>query len=160
MIEYILNINNYESLKLLILSMIPITELRFSIPYGILIMQLHWPYVVIVSVIGNIFIGFVILYILPPIIKIFKKNRYLEIFINYILNRTRKKGEIIDRLKYYGLIIFIGIPLPLSGVWTGALGAYVFGLSRLKSILTIVIGVFISSILVTILTLTGKFIFI
>tara|TARA_A100000164_G_scaffold29969_1_gene23204 strand:+ start:373 stop:570 length:198 start_codon:yes stop_codon:yes gene_type:complete len=52
-------------------------------------------------------------------------------------------------LKFYGLILFVGIPLPLTGVWTGSLAAYLFGLSKKKSVLAICVGLLISSFIVT-----------
>ena len=52
-------------------------------------------------------------------------------------------------LKFYGLILFVGIPMPLTGVWTGSLAAFLFGLSRKKSIIAITLGVLISSFIVT-----------
>ena len=54
-----------------------------------------------------------------------------------------------------GLIIFVGIPLPLTGVWTGSLASYLFGLSKSKSVFAIICGVLISSSIVTSLTIAG-----
>ena len=78
MIDFItLNIDS-QLLIILILSMIPITELRFSIPFGIIVYKMSWQIVLITSLIGNVLIGITVLYLLP---KIFN---YLEAF--YYLN--------------------------------------------------------------------------
>ncbi len=155
MLENILNINN-EFIEILIISMLPITELRFSIPYFILKEQLLWEKVFFISILGNIFIGLLIRYIIAPIMILMKRNKYLKKIINYILNRTKTKSKIINNYKMVGLILFIGIPLPLTGVWTGALASYLFSISKKRSMIGIIAGVLMSSIIVLSLTLIGR----
>jgi len=136
--------------------MIPITELRGSIPYFILIEEVIWQKVLIISIIGNIIIGLLVLYIIAPIMFLLKRNHYFNRIINYILNRTESKSAIINNYKLMGLILFIGIPLPFTGVWTGALASYLFSISRKRSMIGIIIGVLVSSIIVLTLTLIGQ----
>tara|TARA_B100001142_G_scaffold65922_1_gene65507 strand:- start:21978 stop:22451 length:474 start_codon:yes stop_codon:yes gene_type:complete len=140
---------NNEHLKVFILSMLPITELRGSIPWGIKFYSLSVYEIVLISIIGNILIGVLILYAIGPIMYILSKNNLFKNFLNYIFKRTKKKGKMIYFLKFYGLILFVGIPMPLTGVWTGSLAAFLFGLSRKKSIIAITLGVLISSFIVT-----------
>ena len=78
-------------------------------------------------------------------------------FILYIFSKTKHRGKIINQKKFYGLIIFVGIPLPFTGVWTGALASYLFGLSQIKSSIAIIFGVIISSFIVTSISLFGNF---
>ena len=129
--------------------MLPITELRGSIPWAIKFYSLSVAEIVMLSIIGNILIGILILYALGPIMEILSKNRIFNRLLTYIFKRTKKKGKMIYLLKFYGLILFVGIPMPLTGVWTGSLAAYLFGLSRKKSIIAITAGVLISSFIVT-----------
>ena len=147
--KFLVLIINNEHLKVFILSMLPITELRGSIPWGIKFYSLSVTEIVILSIIGNILIGILILYAIGPIMKYLSKNSLFKNILNYIFKRTKKKGKMIYLLKFYGLIMFVGIPFPLTGVWTGSLAAYLFGLSRKKSIIAITAGVLISSIIVT-----------
>jgi len=146
------NLIHIEALKILILSMLPVTELRFSIPYGIKFYTLSIQYIVLLSVIGNILIGIAVIYIIGPFMNILKKIHLFKSIIEYIFKKTKTKGDVIDKRKFYGLIVFVGIPLPLTGVWTGALAAYLFNLSKKRSILAIMIGVLISSTIVTTLS--------
>ena len=155
MLDHILNINN-EFLEVLIISMLPITELRFSIPYFIIIEKLAWQKVFFISIIGNICIGLLVRYIIAPVMIIFQMNKFFKRIINYILNRTKSKSAIINNYKLAGLILFIGIPLPLTGVWTGSLASYLFSISNKRSMIGIVVGVLISSIIVLSLTFLGK----
>ena len=155
MLNLILNINN-EAFKIFFVSMLPITELRFSIPYFILIDDILWQKVFIISIIGNIIIGIVILYIVAPGMFIIKKYKYFKKIINYILKRTKTKSKIINSYKLIGLIMFIGIPLPFTGVWTGALASYLFSIPRKKAIFGIIAGVLISATIMLSLTFLGK----
>ena len=160
MIDYItLNLDN-SIMIVFILSMIPIAEIRLSIPIGIIVYGLSWKIVLITSIFGNILIGVFVLYLLPDIFNLLKKNKFLNIMIDRIFDITRRKGIIIDRLKYYGLILYIGTPLPFTGVWTGALASHLFGLSKKKSIIAIFTGSIISGILVTVLVSTGLYLFV
>ena len=142
-----------EHLKVFILSMLPITELRGSIPWAIKYYSIPVENIVILSIIGNILIGILILYAIGPIMNFMSKNNLFKNTLNYIFKRTKKKGKMIYLLKFYGLILFVGIPFPLTGVWTGSLAAYLFGLSRKKSIIAISMGVLISSFIVTSISL-------
>lgn len=144
---------NNEALKVFILSMLPITELRFSIPYAINFYNLPVSLSVLLSIIGNILIGVVVIYLIGPIMTHMKKYSFFNTIISWIFKRTVNRSSIIERRKFYGLIIFVAIPLPLTGVWTGALASYLLNLPSSKSILAIIVGVLISSTIVTTLTL-------
>ena len=100
-------------------------------------------------------IGLLVLYIIAPLMLFLRKNYYLHRIISYILKRTKSKSRIIDNYKMLGLIFFVGMPLPLTGVWTGALASYLFSIPRKKSMLSIIIGVLISSAIVLSLTFIG-----
>ena len=84
MIDYItLNLDN-SLMIVFILSMIPIEELRLSIPIGIIVYGLSWKIVLITSVFGNILIGIFVLYLLPPIFNLLNENKILRLIINKI----------------------------------------------------------------------------
>ena len=138
------------------MSMLPISELRLSIPYGIISTELTVFNVVVLSIIGNISIGLLIIYLIGPIMYLLKYNRFFKYIIEYIFSKTRTRGKIVYRLKFLGLLLFVSIPLPLTGVWTGSLASYLFGLSKKHSIVAISLGVFISSSIVTTITLIAK----
>ena len=146
-----------ESIKIFILSMLPIAELRLSIPYGIFSTDLPVHEIVLVSIMGNILIGLLIIYLIGPLMDLLQNNKFLKTLIIYIFNRTRMRGKIIYRLKFIGLVLFIGIPLPLTGVWTGSLAAYLFGLSKKHTLSAVCLGVFMSSSIVTTLSLITKY---
>ena len=147
------NLIHNEALKIFILSMLPITELRFSIPYGMNYSSLLLYQIIIISIMGNILIGSCVIYVIGPIMYYLRKIYFFKKIVDYIFQRTLKKSKSIERRKFYGLMIFVAVPLPMTGVWTGALASYLLNLNRKTSISAIVIGVLISSSIVTCLTL-------
>ena len=88
MIDTILTLKTNHYLLIFLMSMLPITELRLSIPYGILFFNKYYVYVYLISVIVNIMIGCIALYILPPIFHILKKNKVLNNIIESIINHS------------------------------------------------------------------------
>ncbi len=145
-----------EYLLLFILSLLPITELRLSLPFGILVLNLPWQLVFCVCVLSNSIIGILLVYILEWAIGVFSKILFFKKTINYFLNRSIKKHEKYEKYKRFALVLFVGIPFPGTGAWTGALMSYAIGLDKKYSSLSIVIGVALSGVIMTILSLSGK----
>ena len=146
----------FQGLLLFLFSMFPITECRLTIPFGIMIFKLPWYIVFIVCVVANILIGSFLILTLDWFIELFRKNNFLDKIINKIIRRSEGKFDKYQRFKTNGLILFVGIPLPGTGAWTGALVSYILGLNRSLSVLSIIFGVLLSGIIMTILSLTGK----
>lgn len=142
-------------LLLVLLAMAPISELRGSIPYGI-ISGLPIIPVVAVSIFANIIAGIFAYFFLDRIVKLFFNfgifRRYYEKFVEK--SQKKIKAE-VDKYGWIGVAIFIGIPLPMTGAWTGALGSYLIGLDKKKTILAIILGVIIAAMIVTAVMITG-----
>lgn len=149
-----------DILMLILLTLIPFLELRASIPYGILKTDLHWSLVFIVCVLFNIILAPIIYFFLDKIIHLFLKIKVIDKCWQWWVNRTQKRiKKYVDKYGELGVAIFIGIPLPGSGVYSGALGSYLIGLSFKKFIKAAIIGVLIAGIIVLIVSLTGVGIF-
>lgn len=129
------------------ISMLPIFELRGGIPVSYHVFKLPFYKSVIFSIIGNIIPVLPLLFIIKPLSKIPLFKRFFE--------SRREKGKVIERFKEIGLAIFVGIPLPLTGAWTGTILAFLFDLSIIKSFIFICIGVLIAAVIVSFLTLLG-----
>lgn len=138
-----------------IIAMIPVTELRASIPFALTNFDLSYWEVVIYSVLGAVVPSFLIIYGIGPISKfLIKNNKLAERFFNWLFERTRKKFN--DKYESSGniaLMIFVAIPLPGTGVWTGSLAAWLFGINKKQSFTFIILGATISSIVVLLLSL-------
>ena len=143
-------------LQLILITLIPALELRASIPYGILNTNLHWLVVFMVCVIANIVLGILVYYFLDKIIFVIKKIKFIEKFWDMYVKKIQKKiHKAVEKYGEFAVAVFIGIPLPGSGVYSGALAAYLIGLSNKKFIIANIIGVLIAAVIVTIISLSG-----
>ncbi len=144
----------------IILSILPISELRGGLPLAIIFArENNIPLMLIFSLIvmANILAVFIAFYFFDHIHKfLLKNNFYKKIFEKYV-NKIQKK---IDKLEkqysttgFLALAIFVGIPLPGTGAWTGCIIAWLLDLDRKKSILAISLGVLMAGILVLLGTL-------
>ena len=79
----------------------------------------------------------------------------LSRMLNWLFEHTRRRGRVIERYEQIGLVLFVAIPLPVTGAWTGSLAAVLFGLKFNHAFLCILIGVFIAGVIVTCLSLLG-----
>ena len=141
-----------DEIKVFLISMIPIFELRGSIPIGVHRYKLPYWKVIPISIVGNMFPIFFILIFFGFITRICFKVSFLKKILEAIFARTRRKSEVIQKYEEIGLMLFVAIPLPVTGAWTGSLAAYLFGLKFWKSILFIFLGVLIAAFVVTVLT--------
>jgi len=134
-------------LGVLSVSTLPIFELRGGIPFGINV--LHMPYYKVypVAVLGNILPIIPIIFILHYIRKIGIVKRFLK--------RTELKGNIVKKYGLLGLMLFVAIPLPITGAWTGSALAFIFSIPWYSALIAITGGVLIAGVIVTILSLMG-----
>ncbi|MCK4312197.1 MAG: small multi-drug export protein [Candidatus Cloacimonetes bacterium] len=145
-------INVSSEVKVFLISMIPIFELRGAIPLGILAYKLPIWKVFPIAIAGNMVPIFFILLFFDFVTKLFFKVPFLKKILETIFRRTRSKSAVIEKYEEIGLMFFVAIPLPITGAWTGSLAAYLFGLSFWKSILFIFFGVLIAGVVVSFLT--------
>lgn len=143
-------------LIVLIISMLPLIELRGSIPVAIIVFKMHWFEAAALSIVGNMVPIPILLLLIEWFFGLISKVSIGARFTNWIFARTRRKGKAIEKYEAIGLTSFVGIPLPGTGGWTGALAARIFGISFWKSMLYIVLGVILASAIVTPLSVMGK----
>ena len=154
-IEILSQYTSNSYMLIVLISMIPVIESRGSIPYGILVLGLPWYKVAIVSIIANFLITIPIVYLLEPAYIRLSRFHMFKRFFDWLFARSRKKGRVIDRLKVLGLIVFVGIPLPITGAWTGCVAAYLFGLKKSHTLIGIFFGILLSVLIISSLSLTG-----
>ena len=146
-----------EILILIGLTLLPFLELRASIPYGILNTDLSWMTVFIVCVLANIILAPIVYFFLYKIVHLFFFIKPFERFYTRKVEKTQKKiHKYVEKYGEIGLAIFIAVPLPGSGVYTGAIAAYVLGMSYKDFIKAAAIGVLIAGVIVTAISLTGN----
>jgi len=142
--------------QVLLLAMAPISELRGAIPVGIAGLNLPFWEVFLISYVGNLIPVVFLLLFLGPLSRFLSKNLVFKNFFDWLFQRTRK--NIAPSIEKYGkkaLIIFVAIPLPITGGWTGSLAAFLFGMPFKVAFPLIAIGVLIAGSIVSVLTLSG-----
>lgn len=141
-------------IKTILLAMLPINELRGTIPIAISVLGLHPIEAMVYSVIGNMLPIFLIVWLLPFLADFLSRHsKLMNRFFSWLFERTKKK--FYDKYQKYGdwaLVIFVAIPLPITGAWSGAVAAFLFGIPYWKSILLNFLGVVIAGIIVTLLS--------
>ncbi len=135
-----------------IISMIPIIELRGAIPIGVGLGLTHIEAMAI-SVIGNMLpVPFIILFIRPIFKWMTQKSEKLGRLARKLEAKAEGKWDRIHRFQFFALTLFVAIPLPGTGAWTGALIAAVMNMRLRNALPSVLLGVVIAGILVTGLT--------
>jgi len=138
------------------ITFLPFLELRASIPYGILVLKMHWFPVFIIASIANIILGPIVYFFIDKLIHIFLKVKFIDdIYQKYVEKTQKNIHKYVEKYGEAAMAIFIGIPLPGSGSYSGALAAYLIGLGYRKFFIANVIGVLIAGIIVTAVVITG-----
>lgn len=143
-----------------LIAMLPIAELRGAIPFA-WSQDIPWWQAYIVSVVGNMIPVFFILWLLEPVSRwLMEHSNLMERFFNWLFDRTRRKLE--KKYEIYAelaLALFVAIPLPITGAWTGSVAAFVFDIPYRKALFWIFVGVLIAGVVVTAAMGTGVGIF-
>lgn len=140
-----------KNLTIFFVSMMPILELRGGMIAACLL-GLDPLMSLIVCIIGNIIPIPLILWFITPVFNWFKKKKGLKKFADWCEKHAQKKQGKIDKLKYYGLFLFVAIPLPTTGAWTGSLIAALLGLDKKKSTIAAICGVIAAGLIMLILS--------
>ena len=153
--EELLSLGFSKELVVLIIAALPIFELRGALPVAINLFHFPWYYALPLAIIGNLLPVPVILLFLDAISRWLSKIGSFDRFLHWLFERTRKRGRVVERYERIGLALFVAIPLPVTGAWTGSLVAVLFGLKFKYAFLSIFVGVCIAGIIVTCLSLLG-----
>ena len=133
----------------------PISELRGAIPIAVGVYDFRWYYAFLFGIIGNILpVPFILLF-LNTVVRLLSKVHFFDRIMQWFFERTRKRGKIIDRYERIGLALFVAIPLPITGAWTGSILAVLLGLKFRHAMISIPVGVLIAAIIVTCATVLG-----
>ena len=132
-----------------ILAMAPVSELRGAIPFAIGVAKMHWLEAYIVCVIANFIPVIPILLFLGPVSEYLRRYNMWDRFFDWLFARTRRRGKMIERFEVLGLILFVAIPLPITGAWTGTAAAFVFGIRKRVAFPAIFLGICIAGAVVT-----------
>jgi uncharacterized membrane protein len=155
MLDQLIGLKIPPELIVMLIAALPIAELRVAIPVGIHTFGMPWYWALFISVIGNMLPVPILLLFFDFFARVASMVKPGKKLVDWVFERTRKHEKNIQKYEWLGLVIFVGIPLPLTGAWTGSILAFIMGLRFWPSILSIFIGVLMSGVIVTVLSLMG-----
>jgi len=150
------------------ISTLPIVELRGAIPVGHVLFPdtdkttrlgrddlQRAGRIFVWAVVGNMLPVPFILLLLGPVSRLCMKVPVGKRFFDWLFTRTRRKTADIEKYEFWGLAIFVAIPLPATGAWTGAAAGWLMGIAFWRSMLSILFGVLGAGVIMTALALLG-----
>ncbi|MFC1703430.1 COG2426 family protein [Candidatus Omnitrophota bacterium] len=142
-----------NELKILAVAALPVFELRASIPLGLY----YWGQeqlikVFTLSVIGNFVPIIPLLLLLEPLSNKLRNFVLWKKFFEWFFEKTKKKAHLVEKYEALGLALFVAIPLPGSGIWTGTVAAILFKIKFRYAFIAIVCGMLLAGILVSLVS--------
>lgn len=132
-----------------VISLMPILELRGGLIAASLLGVAPIP-AFLVCLCANILIIPFVLFFIEAVLNLLSRFKKLGELINWFKNKTLKKKDTIEKYGYLGIMLFVAVPLPGSGAWTGCFLAVLLGLDKKKSFLAALLGVFIAGVIMMI----------
>jgi uncharacterized membrane protein len=154
-IEGLSNLGIAKELIVVIISALPVVELRGALPIAINVFHMPWYWAYLLAVIGNMLPVPILLLFFESLVRVVSKVETGRRLVNWVMERTRRHGKLIERYERIGLMLFVAIPLPFTGAWTGSIAAFLMGMKFKHSFLSILCGVLIAGVIVTCLCLLG-----
>lgn len=138
----------------LMLAALPISELRGAIPVAIGVYGFDPVTAYLLGVVGNVLPIPIVFKLMEPVTGLLRRCVVLDRFLGWLFARTRARhSAMIARLGAFALVLFVAVPLPATGAWTGTLVAYLFGIPFRYAFPLIALGVGIAGVIVTLATL-------
>lgn len=138
----------------MIVGALPISELRGAIPlalsFGMPLVKAFW-----LSVLGNCLIVAPALFLFEPVTNVLRKFKIWARFFDWVFERTKKNSDSIQKYEALGLAIFVAIPLPMTGAWSGVIAASLFKIRFRYAFLAIIAGVICAGLIVSALCALG-----
>ncbi|MEX1997203.1 MAG: small multi-drug export protein [Candidatus Andersenbacteria bacterium] len=146
-------------LATMIIAAFPVAELRGAIPVAIGIYKLPILATFTLSILGNMIPAYLLLVFFERVAAWLRtRSRQVDRLLTWLFARTRRKLERqVDQYGFWALALFVAIPLPVTGAWSGALAAFVFGFPKPKAFLAILVGVIVAAFVVTVLIVGADF---
>lgn len=142
-----------KQLTVVLVASLPIFELRLAIPLGVIKFHLPMFQVYLLSLLGNMLPVIPLLLFFKYFVHKLEKVKFFGKFFKWWFRRVEKRSKLVDRWGFWGLILFVAVPLPITGAWTGTAAATLFEIKPKKAFLAIFIGVAIAGIIVSFVSL-------
>jgi len=138
----------------MIVAALPVSELRGAIPlalsFGMSLAKAFW-----LSVLGNCIIVAPALFLFKPITNALRKFKFWSRFFDWLFERTRRNSDAVQKYEALGLAIFVAIPFPVTGAWSGVIAASLFKIRFRYAFISIISGIICAGLIVTSLCALG-----
>jgi uncharacterized membrane protein len=145
-----------KELVTLIIAALPVSELRGAIPLALLTLKIPLRNAFFLAVLGNLIPVVPLLLFLEPACNRLRNFRLWRNFFDRLFERTRRKASLVEKYEALGLALFVAIPLPVTGAWTGCIAASLFKIRFRYAFAAICAGITLAGIIVSALTLAGR----
>ncbi len=133
---------------------LPVSELRGAIPLGLANgMGIYRTYAIAVA--GNFLPVIPLLLFLKPVSEYLRRFPRWQRFFDWLYGRTRRRADVVQKYEAAGLMLFVSIPLPITGAWTGCVAASLCGIKLKYAFPAILCGILIAGVVVTALVQAG-----
>ncbi len=136
-----------------LIATLPVSELRGAIPWALTAGGLGWQQAYFYAVLGNFLPVIPLLLLLEPVSLRLRKYSIWDGFFTWLFERTRRRSRLVERYEALGLALFVAIPLPVTGAWTGTVAAFLFGVRFKLAVSAILAGIFLAGVVVTLASL-------
>ena len=151
-VDSFIGLNMPKEVITLIISMLPVVELRGALPVAMTVFGFSLPKAFLLSVLGNMLPVVPFIWFLEEFSHWLMKFPFCAKVLTWWFNRAKKNKDLIQRYEAIGLAIFVAIPLPVTGAWTACVIAYVFGIKKRYAFPAIFGGVLAAGVIVGLLT--------
>jgi len=160
LVEFVLGHAPSLPVATVVLATLPILELRGALPVALLApdpLPLWQAYPL--AVFGNMLPIPLIIWLLEPATNVLRRCRLGDRFVEWLFARTRRKGKNIEKYETWGLVMFVAIPLPVTGAWTGSVAGHVFGLKKGRTFFACFLGACIAGVIMAVLSTCARGVF-
>ena len=133
----------------IIISMLPIVELRGGIPFAIA-MGIDWTWALLLGIAGNMIPVPFIIWFIRPILNFLRKLKIFAKIVDWQEHKMEKNSKKVEKYSMFGLFLFVALPIPGTGAWMGAMVADFLKMKTGHAVISICVGVICAAVLVTI----------
>ena len=141
-----------KELIVFLISMIPILELRGALLVAGPLLGVPVTTAIPLSIIGNIIPVPFILLLITPVFRWMKGTRLFKPMVDKLESKAMSKSDKIEKYEFWGLVLFVGIPLPGTGAWTGSLIASLLGIKFRKAFPAVILGIVMATVIMSIVS--------
>ena len=155
MTDFLVNSGIPPALVVVVVAALPIFELRGAIPLALFTFDMPWYTAFPLAYVGNMLPIPFILLLATRVMKWLGHISLFRRFFDWLCERTKRRSQSLLKRQYVGLIAFVGIPLPLTGAWTGSLASVLLNFKFVPALLSVAVGVFLADVIVTAFCMLG-----